>query len=237
MIACISDIHANLPALEAVLADAESRGVEVFFSAGDLIGYGGFPNEAIELIRSKKIPSVIGNYDLSIIDRVWKTKKIKSKEKRITMRWTFHTLTKENRVYLSSLPKDLRLRIQGKTFLITHGSPDSITEYLTTHTPACRFSELADIVHADVVITGHSHLSSVYEHNGTLFVNCGSVGRPEDGDPRACYALITFSPLSVSHIRVPYDVKQAITRITESQIPITLEQTAIMEGDLIPIKQ
>ncbi|HWQ65428.1 MAG TPA: CHAD domain-containing protein [Methanospirillum sp.] len=205
-IACISDIHANLPALDAVIADAESRGVSVFFNAGDSIGYGNFPDETVELLRSRGISSVIGNYDLQVLDKVWKTKKVRSKKKRIIMQWTYNSLSQRNRKYLSSLPKEIRLRIHNQTVLITHGSPDSMTEYLTEHTPDCRYNEIAKAERSDIIISGHSHLFSVSEHKDTLFVNCGSVGRPDDGDPRACYALISFNPVSVLQIRVPYDI-------------------------------
>lgn len=235
-IACMSDIHANLPALEAVITDAQARGVTAFINAGDSVGYGGFPDEVIEVLRSKQIFSVIGNYDLDVITRQWRSGKVKSHEKRITMQWSYHTLSRKNRQYLQTLPKTLRLRVEGKTLLITHGSPESMNEYLTSDTPESRLSELAKSAYADIIITGHSHFPLVREIAGTSFINCGSVGRQEDRDPRASYALITFDPFSVILIRLPYNIDRAVTRIRKNNLPEAFEQMAIIGCSLKSVK-
>ena len=235
-IALISDIHANLPALEAVLADAQARGVSAVINAGDSIGYGAFPDEIISLLRSSHVLSVMGNYDRSVLAKKWKTKRLKSRDKQIAMRYAYHYLTPENRAYLKLLPDHIRFKIRGKSILITHGSPDSLNEYLVKETPASRFSELAATSNADIIITGHSHLPLILEKDGVWFINCGSVGRTEDGDPRACYALLTLDPFSVMHIRVPYDIDRAIEALRVRHLPESFIRV-ISEGKPIDIVQ
>lgn len=218
-IAFISDVHANLPALEAVLADAGERGATAVLNAGDSIGYGAFPDEVVSLLRTSHVLSVIGNYDNSVLTKKWKTKRPRSRDKQIAMRYAYHHLSKENRAYLRGLPREQRLRVKGKSILVTHGSPGSLTEYLVEETPDSRYAEIVQKTKADIIVTGHAHLPSIREVDGVLFVNCGSVGRTEDGDPRACYALLTFEPFSVVHIRVPYDITKAIEAIRKRHLP------------------
>lgn len=218
-IALISDVHANLPALEAVLADARQKGATAVLNAGDSIGYGAFPDEVISSLRSSHVLSVIGNYDQSVLIKKWKTGRPRSRDKQIAMRFAYHHLSKENRAYLAALPREYRLRVKGTTLLVTHGSPDSLTEYLVQETPESRFREIAQKTKADIIVTGHSHLPSIREIDNVVFVNCGSVGRTEDGDPRACYALLTLDPLSIVHVRVPYDISKAIEAIRNRHLP------------------
>jgi putative phosphoesterase len=218
-IALISDIHANLPALEAVLEDAKNRGVSAVLNAGDSIGYGAFPDDVISLLKSSHVLSVSGNYDKSVLTKKWKRKRLKSHDKQIAMRYAYHNVKAENRAYLKSLPDHLRIKIRNKSILVTHGSPDSQNEYLVRETPESRFSEIAKKADADIIVTGHSHLPLIMESDGVWFVNCGSVGRTEDGDPRACYALLTLDPFSVIHIRVAYDIDRAINALRMRHLP------------------
>ena len=218
-IALISDIHANLPALEAVLTDAKLKGATAILNAGDSIGYGAFPDEVISCLRSSHVLSVIGNYDLAVLFRKWKRGKPRSRDKQAVMQFAYNNLSKENRTYLAGLSREFRLRVRGTSILVTHGSPDSINEYLDLGTPESRLREFAQKTRADIIVTGHSHLPSIRQVDNVLFVNCGSVGRTEDGDPRACYALLTLDPLSVVHIRVSYDISRAITAMQNQHLP------------------
>ncbi|NLV26997.1 MAG: CHAD domain-containing protein [Methanomicrobiales archaeon] len=228
-LALISDVHANLPALEAVLTDAKEKGATAVCNAGDSIGYGAFPDEVVTRLRNAHVLSVMGNYDRSVLTQKWKLKKIRSSEKKEAMQFAYRHLSKENREYLKNLPRQIKLRIRDKNLLITHGSPDSLTEYLVMETPDSRYSEIVDKTDADVIITGHSHLPSIKSVNGVWFINCGSVGRSEDGDPRACYALLTVDPFSIIHIRVPYEIDKAIEAIYERHLPESFAKV-ISEG-------
>jgi predicted phosphodiesterase len=154
-VALISDIHANLPALEAVLKDAHERGVEAIWNTGDMLGYGAFPNEVLELLLQENVQSVIGNYDTRVLKvrqkkRNWKDGK--PSDKWLAYSWTYKNLSKGNRDYLTELPNELRLEIEGRKALLTHGSPESDEEQLTPDTPAERFSELASKADADIII-------------------------------------------------------------------------------------
>ncbi|WP_181391802.1 CHAD domain-containing protein [Methanospirillum lacunae] len=235
-IALISDVHANLPALEAVLADAQVRGASVVLHAGDLTGYGPFPDEVINLIRERHIISVIGNYDLSVLSKKWKKGKPSSKEKQLAMRWAYHQISDENRTWLASLPRKVCMCVRGIPLILTHGSPDSLTEYLDYGTPDTRLHEIAAAEEAKVIITGHSHRGAAREVDGVWFINAGSVGRPEDGDPRACYALLTVEPFSIIHIRVPYEIERTIEELHHRHLPDAFARI-IREGKSLDVVQ
>jgi len=235
-IALISDVHANLPALEAVLADARMRGASVVLHAGDLTGYGPFPDEVINLVRDRHIMSVIGNYDLSVLSRKWKKGKPARREKQLAMRWAYHQISPGNRSWLASLPRMIRICVRGIPLILTHGSPDSLTEYLDYGTPDTRLHEIAAAERGGVIITGHSHRAAAREVDGVWFINAGSVGRPEDGDPRACYALLTVDPFSVIHIRVPYEIDRTIEEIRHRHLPDSFARI-IREGRSLDVVQ
>ncbi len=235
-IALISDVHANLPALEAVLADAHMRGASVVLHAGDLTGYGPFPDEVINLVRERHIISVIGNYDLSVLSRKWKKGKPASREKQLAMRWAYHQISGENRSWLASLPRKIRMCVRGIPLILTHGSPDSLTEYLDYGTPDTRLYEIAAAEQGKVIITGHSHRAAAREVEGVWFINAGSVGRPEDGDPRACYALLTVDPFSIIHIRVPYEIDRTVEAIRHRHLPDAFARI-VREGRSLDVVQ
>lgn len=201
-IGIIADIHANLNALEAVIQDAEQRGITVFLNAGDIIGFGGFPNEAIQTLYCKKTLSVIGNYDLEVIENGKKGKG----PKRFSLEFTRKALTKSNEIYLRSLPFKLDVEIGQKKCLLVHGTPDSVDEHLCSDTSEERFQEIAKSTGAEVIVSGHLHEQFTKKVDGTLFINPGSVGKPSDGNPQAAYAVIEANPFSVELIRVNYDV-------------------------------
>jgi putative phosphoesterase len=202
-IGVISDVHANLHALEAVFEDAKTRGITVFLNAGDIMGFGAFPNEVIEALYSKNALSVIGNLDLEILD---KNKKVKG-AKKFSVQYARKVLEKSHETYLRTLPIKVELEVGQKKLLMIHGSPVSIEEHLRRDTPDERFQELAKTAGADLIVVGHSHEQFTKKADGALFINPGSVGRPGDGNPQAAYAAISVSPFSVELIRVNYDVE------------------------------
>ena len=234
-VALIGDVHANLPALDAVLAHAARRKYDALWNVGDLVGYGAFPNQVIERLRSANGVSIVGNYDRRVLElrekrREWRKKR--RLEKFLAFQWADDALTASNRQYLSSLPSERELDVLGQSILLTHGSPISAEEHLTPHTPPERFRQLASTAQADLVICGHSHQAFVRQVDGVTFINTGSVGRPDDGDPRACYALLRFSgspdqePV-VEHYRVAYDVSRAVAAIRNHRLPEAFAQMMI----------
>lgn len=226
-IAVFSDIHGNLPALQAVMRDLDERGIEHRYSLGDLVGYGTFPNEVIQLIREHKIPTVMGNYDEGIGNSsdecgcAYKTDEEKALGKR-SIAWTNMHTTEENKAYLRSLLPQIPLQLGDLKVLLAHGSPRKINEYLYIDRPDATMERILDFAEADVLVVGHTH--KPYHRilpSGRHVINEGSVGKPKDGDPRAAYVILQAEgrDLSVEFVRVPYDVEAIATAIEASEMP------------------
>ncbi len=219
-IAVLADVHGNLHALEAIIQDAERRAVDAFLNAGDAIGYGAFPNEVVELLRAKNVVSVLGNFDSEVMKKDDK----KKGEKRLALRIAKKELSKSCETYLRSLPRSITLEMAGKKLLMVHGSPNSIEEHIYLDTTEKRLKELARTVNADVVIMGHSHLQFAREVNGVSFINPGSVGRPDDGNPQTAYAVVNSNPFSVQLVRLNYDVESAAEALRKKRLPESFAQ-------------
>jgi len=221
-VALIGDIHANLPALEAVIADAEQRRVTHILHLGDLIGFGPYPEETIGLIGEKKIIGITGNIDseiLSLTKNDCKKKRIRADEKMQSLCWTKKQLSKDQERHLHSLPREIRTRIGDMNVFLTHGAPGSMTGGIGPHTSDTEFTEYAKATGVDAIISAHTHIPFTRTVSDRLFINCGSVGRPADGDPRACYCLLETDPFSVCHIRIPYDIGKVTAAIQKIGLP------------------
>lgn len=231
-IALLGDVHANLPALEAVLEHAHQNGVETIWNVGDFVGYGPFPDEVVKRLKKENALSIVGNYDLKVLrfkKKKKKWRKSKHPYKFLAFQWARENLSKKSRQYLRSLPQERRLRVEGWRILLTHGSPASGAEHLTPDTPKKRLRKLARKADVDAIICGHSHQPFVREVDGVRFVNTGSVGRPDDGDPRACYAILYLGPkrFQVYHYRVEYDVERAVAAIRKRELPEAFAQMVL----------
>ena len=219
-IAVLSDVHANLQALQAVIADAEKRNVEVFLNAGDSIGFGANPNEVVRLLSEKNVLSIVGNYDLEVLEGRSDAKG----EKKLTYKFTRKELIKPSLGYLKALTQQLRLETADKKILIAHGSPESIEEHILQDTPDSRLEFLGNKANANLVIVGHSHKQLQRKVSNAVFVNPGSVGRPGDGNPQTGYAIITFDPFNVELIRLDYDVESAAEALRKKGLPESYSQ-------------
>jgi putative phosphoesterase len=219
-IAVLADVHANLHALEAVLADAREKGVEVFLNAGDFVGYGAFPNEVIEILRSNKVLSIIGNYDLKVLEG----RSSNSGEKDIAFKYARKKLTRTNKAYLNSLPKNITLEIKEKKLLMVHGSPESIEEHVYPNTSSKRLREVISGSEVNILIVGHSHRQFSRTIDEVAIINPGSVGRSDDNNPKAAYAIIGFNPFSVELIRISYDFETAAQAIRREGLPENFAQ-------------
>jgi putative phosphoesterase len=236
-IALLGDIHANLPALQAVLEHAQYHDIGAIWNVGDLVGYGPFPNEVIQVLRSTDAVSICGNYDLKVIafpEKKDKWRKSKRAEKYTAFKWAYETLTSSNRRYLAKLPEEVRIKVTGRRILLTHGSPASMDEHLTLATPVERLQELGRLAHADLVICGHSHQAFTRLVGDTLFINTGSVGRPGDGDPRAAYAILDINRkrVEVEHYRVEYDIPAVVAEVGRAGLPEAFAEMFIRGYDL-----
>lgn len=237
-IALIGDVHANLPALEAVLAHAREQAIESIWNVGDFVGYGAFPDEVVQRLHEVRAVSVLGNYDLKALN--YERVRAKQAEKRMAFQWTYDHLSPASRDYLRGLPQELRLEVEGIHVLLVHGSPTSIEEHLTPATSVERLRELAQLARADVVICGHSHQPFRRKVADTWFINTGSVGRPDDGDPRGCYAILRIGlqlrEARVRYFRVAYDVERAAAAIRENELPEAFAQMILQGRNLDEVK-
>lgn len=227
-IAFISDLHANLYALEAVLADIHARGAEEILCAGDLVGYGPHPNEVVERIRTLGITTVQGNYDDAVANARLVCGCDYPDERSMavgmaSLAWTRERLNKDNQAYLGQLPFSYRLPAGNFDVLLVHGSPRRLNEYLYEDVPAEQLREIVRQADAGVLVCGHTHRPYHRFFDGRHLVNAGSVGQPRDGDPRASYVLAEFNVrLRVEVIRVPYDVEATARELVRVGLPQAL---------------
>ena len=219
-LAVISDVHGNLHALEAVLADAKARGAEGILNLGDMVGYGAFSEEVVTRLRSDHALGVVGNFDLKVLERSRDPSKAKPRSvKKAVVDIAASDLSEESRDFIASLPPEIRMDVRGRRYLLVHASPVDADEHLGPETPEARLRELAALSDADVVITGHSHRAYHRMVDGVLFLNPGSVGRPADHDPRASYAILDTGDLGVDIVRVEYDVEGAARAALDRGLP------------------
>jgi len=226
LIAFMSDIHGNLPALEAAAADAKERGAERIIMAGDITGYGPFPNGVCNYLKKWHIPAITGNYDQKVIDVFTEgasvTEAMKKKKREILL-WTVEHIAEPNRRYLSDLPDHLDLQLaDGQKLLVVHGSPISMDDAIyPSITRQALEAKLGD-AHPDILVCGHTHIPFVKRVGGVLVVNCSSTGHPVDGDPRPAYALVHTTSDAAPRgqiIRFDYDKERTIKALEKSSLP------------------
>ena len=233
--ALISDIHANLPALKAVLQDVATRDVDATYHLGDLGGYAPWPNETVALLHDAHIAGISGNYDSTVGTNYkhcgCKYEDPKQEEQsHLSFEWTKVHTSPEAKQYLAGLPfrvdlKPLGGHTAGPTVILVHGTPTLNTLYWTedrTDAFCLKMAQHAGAKAGDVIAFGHTHKPWRREIAGIHFVNTGSVGRPKDGDWRAGYVLLDISgeeQSRVEFIRVEYDVEEAARAILGSELP------------------
>lgn len=224
--AVISDIHANLNSLKAVLKDLASRGLSQIYCAGDLVGYAPFPNQVIEIIKANEIPTVMGNYDDGVgnlrmicgCDYADEEAQARGEE---SIRWTKENTTDENKEFLRNLPAEIRFEVNNYRILIVHGSPRALNEYIYEDTDYLYLAETIIAGDCDILICGHTHKPFHMPICNKHVINVGSVGKPKHGNPNAVYAIINIqnTEVQVDFIEVPYDVEATAKAIEASALP------------------
>lgn len=231
----LSDVHANRPALEAVLRDAKTRGeLDGIYHLGDLVGYAPWPNEVIAMLRDAGIPGVAGNYD-STVAHAYKHCGCRAENAHQeelahqSFTWTLAHTSESSKQYLSALPFRIDLRplgghLAGPTIRLVHGNHVLNTVYVSEDRSNELLTSMAEGMGAkagDVIAFGHTHKPWQRLVEGVHFVNTGSVGRPKDADPRAGYVLLIVSESGavVEFQRVEYDVEEAARGIVASELP------------------
>jgi len=221
-IAIFSDVHANIQALETVWDDLQRQDPDEVYCLGDLVGYGANPNEVVEFIRDKNVPTIMGNYDNGVgldLDNCgckYTNPRLEHLGE-LSIWWSRGHTSQINKNYLQALPKEIRLTDRGQNVLLVHGSPRSLHEYLPEQRPAVTFERIAKVAECDIMFFGHTHIPYEKRVGETLFVNTGSVGRPKDGNPRAGYVVLEEG--EVEFRRVTYEVEAAAQAIRASDLP------------------
>ena len=236
-IALFSDVHANLPALEALFVDVEARKPDAIYCLGDLVGYNVWGNEVVNAIRERGIATLAGNHDLKVKLSDGTTPKAPSEGKN----YAYTIVGEEEKAYLLTLPAHIRLSfvLNGipANVLLVHGSPRSVNEYLLEDMDETLLIEIMAEAKADILCFGHSHKpyhrtiaiaddagNTTYKHA----INIGSVGKPKDSDVRGCYVILTLDTTSsmdkpesikVEFARVAYDVEKSAKAIEDSPLP------------------
>jgi len=244
-IALFSDIHANLPALEAFFKDVDQRNPDVIYCLGDLVGYNVWPNEVISEIKHRKILTIAGNYDFGIGRKsnncgcAYKTEPEKEAGK-ISILFTNSIIKDEERQYLRTLPAHLKIEFQLNedtlNLLLVHGSPRKSNEYLFEDREEKSLLRIMEQADADIMCFGHTHKPyhrTLLSESGDSkrfrhAINIGSVGKPKDGDPRGCYVMLTINDnsniaekdsIEAAFIRFNYDIDKAAKAIEHSILP------------------
>src|SRR5215216_5853268 len=232
--ALISDIHANLPALQAVLRYIATRDADATFHLGDLVGYAPWPNETVALLSDSHIPGISGNYD-STVGTDYKHCGCKyedpkqEEQSHLSFEWTKAHTSPEAKQYLAGLPFRLDLKplgghTAGPTVILVHGTPTLNTLYWTADRPdsfCLTIARQAGAKAGDVIAFGHTHKPWHREVAGVHFVNTGSVGRPKDGDWRAGYVLLDIGGDAphMDFVRLEYDIERTIAGMREAGLP------------------
>jgi len=224
--AVVTDIHANLPALEASLERIEALGIDRVLCGGDLVGYGPHPDEVCALMEDRAIPTIYGNYDYAIgrgledCGCAYRDPHERELGER-SVAWTLEHTSARSKDFMRELPFDLRFELGGRHVRLVHGSPRKVNEYLFEDKPARTFERIAAGADCDVLVFGHTHRPWVHEYGGVLFVNCGSVGKPKDGDPRAAFAVLAddAGELDVTVERVEYDAGSVAREVAAAGLP------------------
>jgi putative phosphoesterase len=225
--AVITDIHANLPALQAALERIEELRVDALYCGGDLVGYGPHPSEVCALVEQRSIPTIYGNYDYAIGRELtdcgcaYLTEHDRDLGSQ-SVAWTLAHTERRAKQFMRELPFDLRFALGELRVRLVHGSPRKVNEYLFEDKPARTFERIAAGAECDVLVFGHTHKPWIHSYGGVLFVNCGSVGKPKDGDPRGAFALLELDATGAARasvVRVPYDAAAVSLEVLAAGLP------------------
>ncbi len=234
--AIISDIHGNVEALQAVLADIDKRAVDCVVCLGDIVGYYPDPDRCIELVRARADRCLAGNHDYAAIGRI-DTRNF-TYYAFIAMEWTKEHIPADGHAFLTGLPLSLDI----DDIFFTHSSPSNPQEwsYIFPDSDEAIFEAFKNIKRR-VNFIGHTHWPSIMlqdnerimlhgEHsikmNGAChyLINVGSVGQPRDSDPRSCYGIFDSDSGEYCEVRVPYDYSVTQRKIVDNHLPLFLAE-------------
>jgi putative phosphoesterase len=208
-----------------VLKDINKQRPDHIFCLGDLVGYGPRPNQVIETIRRDQILTIMGNYDEGVgyekgdCGCAYVTDEEKQDGQK-SIEWTTDQVTHQNKETLRNLHDKIEFNANGYKILLVHGSPRRINEYLYEDRPERSLIHMLELIDADVLVCGHTHKPYHRVVNGTHIINDGSVGKPKDGDHRACYVIIELNEaVKVEFRRVEYPIESVAREINIVGLP------------------
>lgn len=230
-VAIIADLHANLEATQAVFSEIDKRKPDRIVCLGDLTGYNANPNEVVDIVRERQIPTVMGNHDAAVcgLEDPWF---FRAAAKR-AIEWQFDLLRDDNRRWLSSCPEQV---VFMRNYLSVHGSPSSRDDYIIDWLDAMRQLEFLNGREMRVCFFGHSHRPSFFSEKGSdptggattvrqlhpsnrYFINPGAVGQPRDRDPRAAFGIFDTENLTFEFCRAEYDIETCQKKVIQAGLP------------------
>ncbi len=211
MLGVFGDVHGNLPALEAVIADGRRIGVDSWICLGDIAFRGPSPRECAELVQSVCTVCVMGNTDEWLPRTLPRADGPKASMLKMWYDWTVPKLSKTTLAWMHDLPKHHNTILGGEHLLCCHASLRALEDVVLPTSQDSTFHEAFLTDEHSLVTSAHIHIPHLLRRNHSTIINTGSVGRPIDGDPRASYVLLRTERDSVSYEfrRVEYDVQQA----------------------------
>jgi len=215
-LALISDVHANLIALRAVLEDVTTRGVDAILCAGDVVGYYPYPVETIALFRERHITSIQGNHDRAVINAGSLDLNPMASS---AVAWTASNIDAPSLSFLRGLPRSLRIERDGVRIAIYHGAPFDDDHYVFEDEAN---EDLLRMAECDLLVLGHTHVPFIRRYGRGMIVNPGSVGQPRDGDPDASYAIYDTERRTATYLRIPYDITEVVERTLNAGLPRSL---------------
>ncbi len=233
-IAIIADLHANLEATETVFRAVDAESPDRILCLGDLTGYNAQPNEVVDMVRERDIPTIMGNHDAATcgLEDPWF---FRDAAKR-AIEWQKERLSAENRQWIMRAPEQI---VFNRVCLAVHGSPGSRDDYIVDWLDAMRQIEYIEGPDIRLCLFGHSHRPSFFSEKGSTqpidtntvyelrlmnryFINPGAVGQPRDGDPRAAFGMLDMEKLTFRFHRVEYDIESCAQRILAAGLPVEL---------------
>lgn len=231
LIAIIADLHSNLEATTAIFREIDKRNPDRIVCLGDLTGYNANPNEVVDIVRERNIPTVMGNHDAACcgLEDPWF---FRSAAKKV-IEWQFEQLREDNKRWLSKAPEQLTF---AGNCLGVHGSPSSRDDYIIDWLDAMRQMEYLNGRNTNLCFFGHSHRASFFGETGNAqqmvlntpiplragnryFINPGAVGQPRDRDPRAAYGFFDPDKMTFEFCRVEYDIDTCARKIIHAGLP------------------
>ena len=231
LVGIIADLHANLEATRAVLKELDRVNPDQIICLGDITGYYANPNEVVEIIRERGIPTIMGNHDAAVcgLEEPW----FFNEKAQRAIKWQVSQLHKDHREWLAKSPTEMNV---NNEILAVHGAPGNRDDYILDWLDAMRHLEYLVRAKKRVCFFGHSHRATIYSERGMVpkstenayalstaqnryFLNPGSVGQPRDRDPRAAFGLYESETKVFEFCRIEYDIDTAARKVVEAGLP------------------